>query len=84
MATIEISPATRMFYLAQSAHGHVDTAKSALKRYSKEAKNLTDARGYKTMLESCKEATSHMSQALANWATIEEILRLNPDLQEEA
>ena len=31
-----------------------------------------------------KEAKAELDQAVGNWETIEEILRLNPDLQEQA
>jgi hypothetical protein len=84
MATIEVSPVTRIFMLGTMAHNHVDSSKYHLRRYQKATKAMETPQQYRTAVEAIKEAKAELDQAVGNWETIEEILRLNPDLQEQA
>ena len=81
--SIEIDATTRIFYLAQAAHGHAEAAQKGINAYRRYAKTLT-LDNFKPMLINLTEANTQLAQAIANWESITATIRDNPELQAEA
>jgi flagellar biosynthesis/type III secretory pathway ATPase len=79
---ITIDPTTRMCMLAQVAHRHVDATMFQLRQYKRIIKKLEAARDFRSVIEAITEAKAELDQAVANWATVQEILKQHPELQE--
>ena len=78
---IQIDDQTRIFYIADGAHNHADTAAFHLKKYKKIALKVETAQDWRDMVEHMEKANEATGKAAAAWATIGEIIRDNPALQ---
>ena len=77
---IQIDDQTRIFYIANGAHNHADTAAFHLKKYKKIALKVETAQDWRDMVEHMEKANEATGKAAAAWATIGEIIRDNPAL----
>ena len=81
MTTIELDPTTRIFCLAQAAHGEVSSAKTLLTKYTKTSRKQLSVGDLTVMVESLNKAKEELEQAVKNWGTIVELIKDNPELQ---
>jgi len=79
---ITVDPTTRMCMLAQVAHRHVDATMFQLRQYKRIIRRMEAAQDFRSVMEAITEAKAELDQAVANWATVQEILKQHPELQE--
>lgn len=81
MTSIAVDDTTRVFYLAQSAHRHAETAQRHLKVYAKLTKAGLTGGTFNEVLQAIVAAKEDADQACQNWQTIRDIIVGNPELQ---
>jgi hypothetical protein len=81
LTRIEIDAQTRIFYIANGAHNHADTAAFHLKEYKRIAAKVKTAQDWHDMVEHMEKANEATIEAVAALTAIGEIIRDNPSLQ---
>ena len=78
MPLIEIPPATRIFYLAQTANGRVEYADKLLSRHRNAVKALT-LDNYVKAIEDLEKASAELDVAVGRWKIIRTVINDHPD-----
>jgi len=81
MTTIEVNPATHMFYLSQAAHANTDIASKELVKHKRLMKNLQTGQDYHNAMDALRTASTAMTVAVGLFSDIQDILAENPELQ---